>query len=422
MSFTPSYTYYSDANGQVWQVNVATDGSFVQTPVSGVPPQIPPSTFFNTTAGDIINSVIRDAQVLATNRDAILDYVDRVCQRILRDTQWVWLRSQPQRFITQPGATDYYIGAGSPPAGSIPTGLGLIDVWSVWGESVFDRTHSVQLMMNSASSMNSVNLSFKDGSWRPAPPRSFKYEMINPYVLSLYPIPDNQNIYQPVPVSPICTPNTQGTVASRVYYVYATYVDDQGNESSGSIVPTVIYLPANTTLTAKSPLPEVASAAQVNYSKWNCYVGTTPTNATLQNVSPILVGTPYVETTSGQVLNGVNLPTVNNLDPMLGYVIEFRYYRTRQLVNSIADVIQIPDYYRDVVIAGCNYYYNLYINNKEVDSLQKAAVWKQEWTEGIKQIRKDLNISFRNTDFISPDPATQVSQALGQNGYAWGSI
>lgn len=422
MSFTPSYTYYSDANGQVWQVSINIDGSFSQTAISGVPPQTPSGTFYNTTAGDIINAVIQDAQILATNRNAILDYVDRVSQRILRDTQWCFLRSQPQRFITQPGATDYYLGNLAAPAGSIPTGLDLLDVWSVWSESVFDRTHNVQLNMNSASAMNSVNLSFKDGSWRPGPPRTFKYEIINPNVLSLYPIPDNQNIYQPVPVSPICSPATQGSVASRVYYVYATYVDDQGNESSGSVVPSVIYLPTSTTLVASSPLPEVASAAQINYSKWNCYAGLTPTSATLQNASPIAIGSPYAETTAGLHTSTATLPTVNNLDPMLGYVIEFRYYRQRQPINSIVDILQIPDYYRDVVIAGCNYYYNLYINNKEVQSLDKAAIWKQEWLEGIKQIRKDLNISFRNTDFISPDPATQVSQAYGSNGYAWGTI
>lgn len=420
MSYTPSYTYYSDANGQIWQVNVNTDGSFVQTAISGVPPLTPTGTFYNTTAEDIINAVIQDAQILATNRNAILDYVNRVCQRILRDTQWCFLRSQPQRFITQPGATDYYLGSGAPPAGSIPTGLNLTDVWSVWTDTVFDRTHNTQLMMNAASAMNSVSLSFKDGTWRAAPPRSFKYEIINPNVLSLYPIPDNANTYQPVPVSPICTTDAQGTLASRVYYVYATFVDDQGNESSGSTVPTVIYLPQHTTLVASSPLAEVASASQVNYSHWNCYVGTTPTSATLQNTSPIAVGTPYSEATSGQVTGTASLPTVNNLDPMLGYVIEFRYYKQRQPINSIADVLQIPDYYADVVIAGCNFYYNLYMD--KASDREKAMIWKGEWLDGIKQIRKDLNISFRNTDFISPDPASQISQAIGSNGYAYGSI
>lgn len=421
MSYTPSYTYYTDSTGQVWQVNINPDGSFTSTPISGVPPLTPSGTFYNTTAEDIINAVIQDAQIMATNRTAILDYVNRVCQRMLRDTQWIFLRSQPQRFITQPGTTQYYLGGGAPPAGAMPTGLGLSDVWSVWLESVFDKSHNVQLMMNAASAMNSVQLSFPDGSWRPAPPRSFKYDITNPNVLSLFPVPDNQNIYTPVPLSPLCTTDAQGTPASRVYYVYATFVDEMGNESTGSTVPTVIYMPENTTLIAESPQPEVAaSAAQVTYSKWNCYVGTMPSTAVLQNDTPISIGTPYNETTAGQVTGTVTIPQDNNISPLVGYVIEFVYYRQRQPITSITNVLQIPDYYADVVIAGCNYYYNLYMDKSS--DREKAMIWKQEWMDGIKQMRKDLNISFRKTDFIAPDSATQISQACGSNGYAYGSI
>jgi hypothetical protein len=419
MSITPSFSYYIDANGQVWQVNINTDGSFEQTPISG---GTPPSGggLFTLTAGEIINAVIRDAQIMATNRINILDYVDRVCQRMLRDTQWVFLRSEPQRFITQPGSNSYYLSTGTPPAGSIPTGLDLTDIWCIWLENVFDRTHDTQLLMDSPAALNSVNLSFKDGQLRSAPPRSFKYEITNPNVLTLFPIPDNQNIYQPVPLSPICSTTSQGTVATRVYYVYATYVDDQGNESTGSTVPTVIYLPADTTLVAQSPQPEVSSASQINYSHWNCYVGTSPSTAVLQNAAPIAIGTAYDETTAGQVLGGASIPGENNLTAMLGYVIEFRYYKQRQPITSPATVLQIPNYYRDVVIAGCNYYYNLYMD--KASDREKSMIWKQEWLDGIRQMRKDLNISFRNTDFISPDPATQLSQALGSNGYAYGTI
>lgn len=422
MSFTPTYTYSVDSTGQVWQTNINPDGSFTNTPIAGVPPLTPSSTFYNTTAENIIDAVIQDAQRESTNRTAILDYVNRTCQRILRDTQWVFLRSNIQRFITQPGSTDYFLGSTLPPGGAVPTGLGLSDVWSVWTESVFDVTHGTQLLMNPASANIKSNLSFQDGKSRPGIPRSFKYEITNPNVLSIYPYADNQNTYQPVPLSPVCTTTVQGALAGRMYYVYSTFVDDQGNESSGSVVPTTVFVPAGSTLVAQPPIAEVASAQQVSYSHWNCYVGLTAATAYKQTASPLATSVAFDEPTSGQVIT-TKLPTVNNLAPLTGYIIEFRYFRQRIAINSLTQILQIPDYYADVVIAGTNYLFNLYMNNKEIGHMEKAGVWKQEFNDGIRQIRKDLNISFRNTDFIGPDKSTQINQAAGNGGgYGFGSI
>jgi hypothetical protein len=375
MTYTPTQTYYVDANGQVWAVSINTDGSFYQTAVSGAPPT-PTNGYTTTTAESIIDAVIQDAQRTSTNRAAVLDYINRVCQRILRDTQWAFLRSPTQRFITQPGSTDYYIGAGVPPAGAVPTGLNLTDVWSVWTESVFDQTHQTQLMMNPPSVNNQTNLSFQDGKSRPGSPRSFKYEVTNPNVLSIYPYADNKNNYQPVPLSPVCTSVTAGALAPRLYYVYSTFVDDQGNESSASVVPTTVYVPAGATLIAQPPIAEVASAQQISYTHWNCYVGTTVGTAYKQNSSPMATSAAFDEPTSGQLTTTAGLPTVNKLAPLSGYIIEFRYFKQRTQINSTAQILQIPDYYADVVIAGVNWFYNLYINNKELDSMTKASVWK----------------------------------------------
>ena len=419
MSFTPTYIYQTDSTGQVWQGNINPDGSQSWTPIAGVPPSSPSTQFTTTSAGSIVNAVIQDAQVMSTNRVAVLDYVNRTCQRILRDTQWNFLRSSPQRFITQPGATQYYLGSSNPPAGAVSTGLNLSDIWSVWGESVYDRSHSKQLLMNSNSVMVPAGLSFPDGHWRAGQPRTFGYEINNPNVLGIYPLPDNQNTYQPVPQSPLCSSQALGSLPQRVYYVFATYVDNQGNESTLSTLPTVQELNTGYALIAQSPGPEVASASQVSYSSWNCYVGLTAGSALKQNSTPIALGSPFNESSAGQILNLNGPPTTNTLAPLVGYIIEFKYFRQRQPITSINNILQIPDYYQDVVIAGTNYYFNLYMDRDS--GREKAMLWKKEFEDGIKQIRKDLNISFRNTDFISPDMATQGSQDLDV-GYGYGSI
>lgn len=352
------------------------------------------------TADEIIGSVIQDAQSGTTNRATLLDYVDRVQQRILRDTQWVFLRSAPKKFITQPGAQTYFIGSGTTPAGAVNTGLNLTDVWSIWLESVFNKTTNMQLLADSSSILNT--LSNKNTSV--GLPRSFTYDFNNPNSITLTPAPDVNNSYQPVPRAPICTTAAGGTLPSRTYYVGATYVDSAGNEGTLSVLPVVIYVPADSLVTAASPLAEIASALTVSYSSWNCYIGTSPESLTKQNAAPIAIDTAFTEPPTG-LIAGTTAPQTSSLTPLRGYVIEFRYYQQRTAITQATQTLQVPDNYRDVVIAGVNFFVSLYTNRG--DDMDRAGVWKQEFLDGIRQIRKDLNLNFRNTDFIGPDRATQ---------------
>lgn len=407
---TPTLEYFVDNTGVTWSIQVNPDGSLTTTVVS-TSTTIPPVGFYNTQAGDIVNAVIQDAQVLTTNRTAMLDYVNRVHQRILRESQWQFLLSENQRFITQPGATKYWIGNGNPPAGAVQTGLQLNNVWAVPNDHVFDGTNWRKLQPDSKTVLTSPAYSYQDTTPRYDVPRSFLYEITNPGVLSIFPAPDNQNIYQPVPLPPICVAVSGGSLPGRTYYVKASFVDSQGNEGTTSTQPTVIYVPANFLLSAAQPTPEVSSAAMVNYNQWNIYVGTSPTNLTKQNASALT--TTFTEPTSGLV-NGASIPRTSNLEPLFGYVIEFRYYQQRLIIQGLADILQIPDMYKDVVIAGVNWFCSMYTSNdgREINQA-RAAAWKAEFMDGIRQIRKDLNINFRKTDYVSPDSASQ---------YAYGNV
>ncbi len=93
---------------------------------------------------------------------------------------------------------------------------------------------------------------------------------------------------------------------------------------------------------------------------------------------------------------------------MNAYVIQFRYYRKRNPIVNPTDVLQIPYMYKDIVIAGVNYLANLYMNrNDGVQPSAKSSIWKRDFEQGLAQIRRDLRINYRKTDFISPDPASQ---------------
>jgi len=401
----PSFEYFIDNLGQSWSINVNPDGTLTTTLVSSSTTG-PSGGFYTTQAGNIIDACIQDSQRMTTNRDAMLDWVNRVQQRILRESQWQFLLSETQRYITQPGALKYWIGNGNAPAGTVDTGLQLNDVWSIPNDRVFDGSNWRQLQPDEKKVLNSPAYSYQDTSPRYDRPRSFLYEITNPGVMGIFPAPDNQNIYKPVPLPPHATLIAGGSLPNRTYYLGATFVDSEGNEGTLSTQPTIVFIPAGYLLVAAQPLPEVSSAAKVNYNQWNLYVSSvSPTNMLKQNSVP-LTGT-FTEPTSG-LIGGVLAPGSSNLSPLYGYVIEFRYYKQRQIIRTVADILQIPDIYKDVVISGVNSFVSMYTgaSKGELD-MERAAMWKTEFLQGIVQIRRDLNVNFRKTDFITPDSTSQ---------------
>jgi hypothetical protein len=482
---------------------------------------------YTITAGSVIDSVIQDGQVQTTNRTALMDYLNRVHLRMLRESQWIFLRSEEQRFITQPDASDYWIGTGNPPPGCVQTGLNISNIASIIPDYVFDFTNQRQLTQDSTSVLTTATLKFKDGTFRSSQPRTYLHEYNFPGVLHLYPPPDNNNAYTPIPSSPVCNYTAGGVLAwQRNYYILVTIVDSTGNESLPCVQYSNIVVPAGNLLTVDTPELDVSSASLVTYGFYNVYVATSLNSPFyLQNSTPIAVGSIWTEPSTGvtdtigpmlqyNVLNSLdqlfgitvqltgtltatsqlggsipgsifltdtsgqvwevgldslgNLtttavvgphvpglilsdsagiawqlgvltngtlfttnrgpasnfrfpsplpPSTSSIAPLLGYVIGFHYQQQRTQITTPTQFLQIPYQYFDVVVAGVNYYANLY-TSKADDLGVKIGVWKKEFMEGLAQMRRDLRINFRNNDVILSDPATQY-QIGTQSGYSF---
>lgn len=82
------------------------------------------------------------------------------------------------------------------------------------------------------------------------------------------------------------------------------------------------------------------------------------------------------------------------------YTIEFRYYQKRTPITSLSTVLQIPDDYQDVVIAGVNAMACQFL--KKFD---EAGPWQQSYQDGKRQMIRDANL-FPREDFIRPDYVT----------------
>lgn len=470
---------------------------------------------YTHTAEDVINAAIQDSQVLTTNRIALLDYVNRTSLRILRESQWSFLQSGYQKFITQEGVDKYWIGSGTPPNGYSNTNLNLINAESVLPDSVYDLTFGRKLTQDAMQVRAAMPFIMRDSTIRMGPPRAYANYISDPNVVHVFPPPDNQNYYFPVPEPSLCQQVFGGVLPGRTYFIQTTLVDTQGGESiaSTSFSQTIA---SDFLLMVSSPTAEVPSALSPSYAYWNVYISATSGGPYFkQNISPIPIGSPWIEqvtgasptpalTTyvpiansvgelynitvldsgnlqataanvayntfpiyvvdpfgqvfnltltgagplqatmqpfaqissnillaspdgtawklsinsvgqlvatdegpaSGYTLDAIQPPTDPTIAPLQGYVIGFRYQQVKIPITQVTQTLQIPDAYFDVVVAGVNYYASIYMRKGDDEGF-KASVWKKEFMDGLDQIRRDLRINYRNSDFIGPDAASQ---------------
>lgn len=355
------------------------------------------------TAQDIITNVSQDLRSqLPTSSTILLDYVDRIHKELLRYTRWQFLLSDLKQFITEPGVTDYWIGAtGSNPQGSVDTGLNLTDVFRLKEDSVQDRSNNQPLFRTAFRPPNLTTFEFPDGQSRQLRPTNFAHENYGS-TIQLFPAPNNQNSYQPTAESPICTTTSGGALSARTYYVRYSIVDTAGLESDASANATKIFVPANSLLVVKSPNFPIASAQGVSYNKYKVYASTTLGSEVVQNgAATINSGSNFTEPVGGLATGTAAYPTVNNLTTMYGYLIEFRYYKQRLKVTSGATTLLVPDDYKDILVAGVNWLGYLFLK-----LYADAQQWQAIYERGIREMIRDKN-NWNEEGFIKPDQVTQ---------------
>lgn len=368
-----------------------------------------------TTAQDVMDSVSQDVRKTLSATDItlddpgiLLDYVNRVSFEMLRSSKWIFLLGPVQQFVTQLGVTDYWIGPNQTgPLSAYDTGLDLVDLRFIAPKSVVDRSNFRTLGRLDEKPLN-ARLAFTDNTSRPGRPAVWRQDETQPFILNIYPAPDNQNGYAPVPGAPISSRLISGALLDRFYFVALTLVDSLGNESTPS-KPTKLFVPANSVLVINPPFePITASTPGVLYNRYNVYAAQAPDGVTLDvsdltlqvTGSALLTTSVWTEPDTG-LTSGVTPPSENNLATLDGYIVEFRYFRLRQPVSSAAQILQIPDDYRDVIIAGVNALAFGYLTRP-----QESMRWYQIYKDGLAQIVRDINFMDRGPGYIQTDPST----------------
>lgn len=383
---------------------VTTIGSTASTPTGCGP--------ITVTAQQVVNSLSTDFQQRIAPEDPIvLDYINRVQLKLLRVSRWQFLLSAPQRFVTQKDRSDYWIGpVGQGPVDTIDTGLNISNLGPIKTDTFFDRSN-FHLLSRTQEQMLGSQFAFRDASSKKGIPRTWRNAPDTPCEINIYPAPDNQNNFQPVPEAPACSALAGGTLPSRVYFVQTTFVDSLGNESSISDEQR-IFIPANTVLVVQPPQEIPVAASGIAYNRYNVYIFNAGTNTSFLTASgqetlatqggALSTAGPYIEPVTGFLTGGVSAPTANALEPMAGYLIEFRYFQAKPQVTALSTQLLIPADYFDVLVAGTNYFLAQFL--KEPDSIQ---YWKEEFDLGVTSMIRDKNLFPRGPQFMSPDATSQ---------------
>ncbi len=104
------------------------------------------------------------------------------------------------------------------------------------------------------------------------------------------------------PLSPLLTTVAGGALAARKYFATITYVTSL--DETPASVESVVVIAAGRILQVASPPQDQLGLA----TGYNVYVGTATGKGTLQNVTPIAIGTAWTEPTSGLTTNGASQP------------------------------------------------------------------------------------------------------------------
>jgi len=371
---------------------------------------------YNTfpTVQNIIDGCAQDIRgqlastVGASGQPILIDYTNRIHKQVLRFSNWKFYNSIDYYFITEQGQSQYWVGTSTGrPVGVVDTGLGLQDMGRIEKDSVVDLSNDTAIKWLSAQPFG-PQLQDRGGLGRPGLPAVYCQDPNNPNLIAIYPPPDNNNTYQPIPPIPNCSSTVSGSLPQRTYSVLITFVDSFGNESNAPAPGVGRSIAANSVLIVRSPsLPFNKAAGGVTYGWYNVYASETPGSETLQNLSPIAFGDDYQEPDLGITSSGQAVPSTNNLTQMNGYIIKFRYYKTRKTLVQPTDFLQVPEDYKDIVIQGVNA-----LAWKLLGKADEASACFQLFRSGLTEMVWDKNQTPSGAEFMRPDGGSYVNQQL----------
>lgn len=158
---------------------------------------------------------------------------------------------------------------------------------------------------------------------------------LRPLQLSRYPLTSNRCLAGiAAPSAPVLSAVSSGALPAATYYVRITYLTAAGE--------TVTSLESTLAVAANDVLQVASPAAASSVTGWNVYIGTASNKETLQNASPIAIGTAFTEPTSGLIAGAAVPDFVNVIEDNIA-LIEGIDFRVDFALGQLTRLVTWPD-------------------------------------------------------------------------------
>jgi len=299
-----------------------------------------------TQCGQIIASCQGDYQrLIGLGSPNWNDWVDRVHGEVHRYSRWGWMLNIPQQFYTTIGQPYYFLGTGTTPGQGTITAIQITN-----NKATITRLGQILIGDGATVTTNVPAFTQLNGTWT---------------ITNSTPTTYSFNTSGLADVAFTLTSGTDTTVTNT-----GLGLTDLDIIKDGSVINRTTGLPIFKTGTAPYDVSGVW-AVKAPPTRWLLRV-----NGVIELYSP----------------------------PDAVYCIEFQYNATRKTITNTNDVVQIPDYYRSVIVAGVNKYAAAYLaNDPNTGAAFRAQVefWQIEYADGLRSMIRDKQ-NFPRTSYINP--------------------
>lgn len=314
-----------------------------------------------TTANSIITSCQGDYQkLIGVGNNMWIDWVDRVHQDLNRVSRWEWLKNVRKQFYCTIGQSTYYLKGGTMPGASTITFVAI-------NNNVATITANNTYVIGDGQNVIITGLTHTqlNGTWLllSATPTQFTFATTG--LTNLSTVADTGTANTNINTNLNCT--------------------DLDHMIDGSVINRSLINTQNFTI----------SGTSISISYGRLYLTDIP---------------PYDPAGAWTVPGPPVMYLVDNTGvislyppPDQGYVIEFQYDAVRKTIVNGSDILQVPDYYRNVMVAGVNELAAAYLCSQPGMGHFQSAVqyWNASYADGKRSMIRDKQ-NFPRTQFIAP--------------------
>lgn len=329
-----------------------------------------------TTAGIIVASCQGDFQrLIGVQNNQWVDWIDRVHQRILRHSRWRFQQTQveAQQFYTTAGQVAYFLGSGTLPGSASITNVAI------------DATQNPPVATITAANNYVV------GNGQTVVITGLTHTVLNNTWSLVQAFPGSFTFQMPAGTAGVASTPDTGT-ANTVFNTNLALADLDLIVDGTVLLRGIPGIPQGS---VSQTVSNLAGGGLISTGGLGLYrVTTVPFD-----ISGVwsLPSPPKAFLIRSNNVMELYPPPDNK------YTVEFQYQASRAGITNFNSVLQVPDYYRAVVVAGVNELAAAYLAKDPSGArfAQEVVYWHDAFEDGLRSMIRDKQL-FPRVSFIAP--------------------